>query len=310
MSCPKVSVIIPIYNAYHTVAVQIDSFLTQTFVDFEIILVDDGSTDSTLNLLENYAIKDNRIRVFHKSNGGVATARQHGLDRAQGEFIIHADADDWVEPTMLEEMVKKADQEGLDMLISDDFINTENGKQLYRSQGIKDLSSTAVLKGILLGKYFGGLCHKLIRKELYLRYNASFFEGINYCEDVLICAQILKHESVKVGYLPKAFYHYQMNKSSITHNINRKTYEGLLRYRKKIGEILDSSSFEEYLERIDFTIFHEGFTSKGVMTSGEIRESYNRIKDYAISHSPKRWRVGFVFIEFGMYWIARKLLHY
>lgn len=107
MNNPKISVIVPIYNIGQYLSRCIDSILVQTFTNFELLLIDDGSTDNSGRICDDYAKKDNRIRVFHKKNGGVALARQLGIENAIGEYSIHADGDDWVEANMLENMYKK-----------------------------------------------------------------------------------------------------------------------------------------------------------------------------------------------------------
>ena len=99
---PKVSVIVPVYKAELYLPRCVGSILSQTFSDFELLLIDDGSPDCSGRICDEYAEKDSRIRVFHKENGGVASARQMGLDNAKGEYTIHVDPDDWVEPNMLE----------------------------------------------------------------------------------------------------------------------------------------------------------------------------------------------------------------
>ena len=104
---PKISVIVPVYKAEAYLHRCVDSLLAQTFQDFEVLLVDDGSPDRSGEICDEYARKDSRVRVFHKENGGVSSARQYGMDHAQGEYTIHADPDDWVEPTMLEELYRK-----------------------------------------------------------------------------------------------------------------------------------------------------------------------------------------------------------
>lgn len=123
----KISVIIPVYNAEKTISNIIETLLSQTFKDFEILLIDDGSTDNTATICDEYAAtyKHNNsspspiIRVFHKKNEGVAMARQLGVDNANGEYSIHVDADDWVDPTMLEDMYNKATDENADIVITD-----------------------------------------------------------------------------------------------------------------------------------------------------------------------------------------------
>lgn len=114
-SKPTVSIIVPAYNAEKYICMLIDSILAQTFKDFELLLVDDGSIDSTPQILDQYAEKDSRIKVLHKKNGGVSSARNCGLDNAQGKFITFADSDDYLFPDCIEMMVKEG--EDYDLLI-------------------------------------------------------------------------------------------------------------------------------------------------------------------------------------------------
>lgn len=101
MNNPKVSVIVPVYNVEKLLQRCIDSILAQTFTDFELLLIDDGSKDKSGEICDEYAAKDSRIRVFHKQNGGVSTARNIGIDKAQGEWIYFVDSDDIVLPSAL-----------------------------------------------------------------------------------------------------------------------------------------------------------------------------------------------------------------
>ncbi len=103
---PKVSIIVPIYNVEKSIHKSIDSILSQTFTDFELILVDDGSPDKSGEICEQYALKYGRIKVVHKENGGLSDARNAGMEYANGIYTIFVDSDDWIESTMIEVMVK------------------------------------------------------------------------------------------------------------------------------------------------------------------------------------------------------------
>ena len=117
MEKPKISIIVPVYNAEKYIGMLVDSVLAQSFTDFELLLVDDGCTDNTPQILAQYAEKDSRIRVIHKENGGVSSARNCGLDHAQGIFIAFADNDDYMYPDYLQTMVEEIGD--LDLLICD-----------------------------------------------------------------------------------------------------------------------------------------------------------------------------------------------
>ena len=104
---PTISVIVPVYNAEKYLHRCIDSVLAQTYKDFELLLIDDGSKDSSGTICDEYAAQDARVKVFHKENGGVSSARNVGLDHARGEWIMHLDGDDWIEHDMLERLIQK-----------------------------------------------------------------------------------------------------------------------------------------------------------------------------------------------------------
>ncbi|MBP3551265.1 MAG: glycosyltransferase [Alistipes sp.] len=233
-STPTISIIVPVFNAESYLSRCIDSLLAQTFKEFEIVMVNDGSTDSSGDICDNYAQQDDRIRVVHQPNQGVAAARQRGVDMAQGVFSIHVDPDDWVEPTMLEELYGKAIEQNADMTICDFMVDTSD-KSSYLSQDINNCDAINCLNRLMYGKIHGSLCNKLIRTELYREFNIRFFEGINYCEDFLICAQLFLC-GIDVAYLPKAFYHYDQvcNENSITRKYTKQT----LNMRLQIFEIL------------------------------------------------------------------------
>lgn len=202
---PKISVIVPVYKAEAYLHRCVDSILAQTFQDFEVLLIDDGSPDRSGEICDEYARKDRRVRVFHKENGGVSSARQCGMDNAQGEYTIHADPDDWVEPDMLEELYRKAKEEDADMVICD-YYTEEKGRTKYIVQKPSDLNHETVLCE-LFQQLHGSCCNKLVRRACYKEFGVKFPEELSYCEDLFVNTCLLSHSMVVV-YLPKAFYHY------------------------------------------------------------------------------------------------------
>ena len=202
---PKISVIVPVYKAEAYLHRCVDSILAQTFQDFEVLLIDDGSPDRSGEMCDEYARKDRRVRVFHKENGGVSSARQCGMDHAQGEYTIHADPDDWVEPMMLEELYKKAKEEDADMVICD-FYEERKNKTIYIRQQPSSLDHEIVLCE-LFQQLHGSCWNKLVRRVCYKEFGVRFPLELSYCEDLYVNACLLSHSMVVV-YLPKAFYHY------------------------------------------------------------------------------------------------------
>ena len=228
---PAVSVIVPVYNAELYMYRCVDSILTQTFTDFELLLIDDGSPDQSGAICDEYAIKDSRIRVFHKENGGVSSARQLGMDKALGEYVIHADPDDWAEPIMLEELYKKAKEENADMVICDYFNEYRDGKQYYVRQLLPSLDSQTVLQQLLSMKLHGSCWNKLVRRACYSMWNIRFPESIHIWEDLWINCLLCAHD-IHIAYLNKALYHYDrvINSNSIVRKIKKCYVEDQIRF--------------------------------------------------------------------------------
>ncbi|MFS2915903.1 glycosyltransferase family 2 protein [Phocaeicola dorei] len=174
---PKISIIIPIYNAEKYLCRCVDSIIVQTFTDFELLLIDDGSLDDSKQICDKYARKDIRIQVFHKENGGVASARQLGMDYVRGKYFIHVDSDDWIEPDMLERMVGMAEAENAEIVVSDFFIDRRGGEIVYKKQEPSLVDSKSFLQEILKGKLIGTLWNKLVCTDLWKKCNAHFING-------------------------------------------------------------------------------------------------------------------------------------
>lgn len=206
MNKPLISIIVPIYNVEQYLHRSIDSILAQTFTGWELLLIDDGSPDRSGEICDEYAKKDNRVRVIHKENGGVSSARQKGQDEACGEYTIHVDPDDWVEPMMLEELYRKAKDDNADMVICDYYMN-EGSHQFYIKQEPTELDNNVVLYE-LFQQLHGSCWNKLVSRACSSG-KANFPKGINCCEDLIWCIQVLKCKP-KISYLDKAYYHYMI----------------------------------------------------------------------------------------------------
>lgn len=247
MKNPKISVIVPVYNAEKYLKRCIESILSQTFIDFELLLIDDGSTDSSGEICNEYAQADDRIRVFHKTNEGVSSARQFGCDVAIGEYSIHVDSDDYIEPSTLGDMITEAKRRNTDVVVCDFYINYSHGKIKYKKQLVSD-KSKELLIDILTSRTFGALWNKLIRHSLYRIYGVQFVKGINYCEDVLVLCQLLKH-NLSVGYLPKGGYHYCFeNSDSITRNYTLETFKARIEFAMHLGNVLPEPEYVKAIE--------------------------------------------------------------
>lgn len=221
MSIP-ISIIVPVYNMEKLMRKCLDSILAQTFQDYECLLIDDGSKDGSPAICDEYAQKDERVKVFHKPNGGLSDARNYGLEQAQGKYTIFADPDDWVDAEGLNKLFETAEQENADMTICDFYREDEHARH-YEKQEPSSLDHVTILKE-LFSKIHGSTCNKLIKRELYEKYNIQNPVGIYGCEDQYVMASFLKHD-IKIAYCPVAFYHYMYNPNSLIRHYDEKTYQ-------------------------------------------------------------------------------------
>ena len=234
---PKISIIVPVYKAETYLYRCVDSILAQTFTDWELLLIDDGSPDRSGDICDEYAQKDTRIRVIHKENGGVSSARQRGLDESIGEYTIHADPDDWVEPEMLEGLYNKAKEEDADMVICD-FIYEYKTRSIICKQHIDSCDAEYILKQ-MFSQQLPGMCwNKLIRRECYIKYNISFPKDIIRWEDLYVICSLLMHP-IKCAYLSKAFYHYDqiVNNNSIVRKITKQGLDSQIKFIEHFSKI-------------------------------------------------------------------------
>lgn len=200
-----VSYIVAIYNAEVTLPHCLDSLINQTHKELEIILINDGSTDSSASICEEYARKDPRIRVLHQSNKGVSYTRQRGLDEARGKYVIHADPDDWVESDTLSQMVAYAEEHQTDILISDFWFNGPGQCDLMIQK--PSGSTTSSLIRDFFSHIHGSCWNKLVRLDTIRKHHIQFNPQLTYCEDLLFHLQLIS-KGVSYGYINIAHYHY------------------------------------------------------------------------------------------------------
>lgn len=210
-----VSILIPCYNVEAYLPQCLDSIINQTYKDLQIVLVDDGSTDSTLAIAQEYAQKDSRIEVYHQENMGVAAARNALLSHIKGDYFLFIDSDDWVEPNMIEFLLTYAEKEHADMVTCDMVKNDQATKTDFCK---KTYNRDEAIERFLYHKEFrGSLCNKLTLVSL-LHNEPRFHRGISYGEDALFCWELLK-EANNVIYTDRQLYHYRMNQNSLSHSI-------------------------------------------------------------------------------------------
>lgn len=305
---PAISVIVPVFNMETLLSRCLDSLLAQTFGDFEVLIVDDGSTDRSPRICDDYANRDSRVKVLHKKNGGVASARQTGLDTAIGEFVIHVDPDDWVEPTMLQELHAKAVSEDADVVICDYYVDTKEKTSLVKQQP-SALDAKTILKE-LFQQLHGSCCNKLVKRVCYNKFEIHFQIGLNYCEDLLTWIQMFQHDELRIAYLPKAFYHYVQHTNSITHVYTLTTFKTRLQFQHLLETHLPSREYSYEKRKSQLSIVTEAFIN-GVLTHKEAQRLVWKNKRAALLETNSiRWFIGYLSILLYCFPIAKKCLKY
>lgn len=234
-----ISIIIPVYNIEKYIEKCISSVVGQTFSDFELLLVNDGSTDSSHEICSNWAKKDSRIKVLSKENGGVSSARNLGLDCAAGDYIFFLDGDDWISEDCLEKLHQKM-TENVDLVISDyrevddkDYHSTLNLQHKHyegmisRLDAICDVYQSQIYPKVIWGK--------LYRRELW---DDIRFNHMAYSEDTYAMFQVLE-KCEHIYLIDEPLYYYLQRASSASHQLKTREYENYLEtlyftYRKAL----------------------------------------------------------------------------
>lgn len=253
---PKVSIIMPFYNVEQYIEKCITSILNQSFTDFELICIDDGSIDDSIKIVEKYSKIDNRIKIIKQENKGIATARNTGLAITNGEFIYFIDSDDWIHPDLLKETLNRIEVDNSDIVIFDTY-------------NVYDNSFVTVNRVADFKKKFNKTCFfykdninsidlpctpwsKLYRAKFIKDYNLQFPDGMRFGEDSPLWF-ILLNNNPKISLLNKCLYFYRKRQNSLTARSfdlmdkQIKVYE----YTKKL-EKFSQFTEEEKLRILDF----------------------------------------------------------
>lgn len=215
---PMVSIVVPIYNAENYLRRCVDSILNQEYTDFELLLVNDGSTDASGDICEEYGAQDPRVIVIQKENTGVSDSRNRALDRARGKYLQFLDSDDWITPDATRLFVRAAEEYGCDMVISDFYRVV--GERLSTKGDIEE-------EGVLTREefaahmmenpadfYYGVLWNKLYRRDIVEEHNLRMDTDINWCEDFMFNLEYIRYAKVFYA-LHAPIYYYVKRKGSL-----------------------------------------------------------------------------------------------
>ena len=248
---PEISVVVPVYNVRDYLRKNIDSILAQTFTDYELILVNDGSKDDSLSILREYEQKDDRITVIDKPNGGLSDARNAGMAIATGKYIQFIDSDDFVEPELLEKCWRKLEETGADMVIFDIyqyFLATGKKEVIantYDSSGIYSIKTNPEL----IVSIQNAAWNKMYKLSLF-RDNEIIYPWGCYYEDLGTTYRLLARCD-KVAFINEPLYDYLQDRpGNITHQFNFSVYHVLDMVKLTLDDYKNLGIYETYYEEL------------------------------------------------------------
>lgn len=232
------SVIVPVYNTVDYLRRCVDSILTQSCPELELILVDDGSTDGSGELCDAYAAADARVTVIHGENGGQTSARNSGLRMARGKYIFFADSDDWVDDTLMEACRTAAEREPDVILFGQRLVGDRGTKSRPQPYPEGMYSRAQIEKQMLPELLQGGrfsLSERVVRRELYLKHQLQIDRRILLGEDLACCVCIMA-EATSVCVLSGCYYNYYQREGSTAHNHANYTFENWMFLRQYLSQ--------------------------------------------------------------------------
>ena len=282
MTQPTISIIVPVYNSEKYLGACIDSILSQSFRDFELILVDDGSRDSSPHICDDYAQKDRRVKVIHKENGGVSSARNAGLSAVGGGYLCFLDSDDTLEPSALQLMYQSISNENVDLVIAGYNRYDEDGTKIFgmSNSAVDLISHEAALEEMYTprsGNYQGYLWNKLFRKSIVEQAKLAFDESISFNEDRLFITQYLCASSRDVAYTTTPVYNYVVRSTgamgSLENSYNPKfstDFDAYVRMKnavfaytkdKRLRQLAVKGICHSYINNHKLMVKHDGYDS-------------------------------------------------
>lgn len=251
---PAVSIIVPVYNAEEYLKRCVDSILGQEYKDFELLLVDDGSTDSSGEICDTYAAEDKRVYVIHKANSGVSDTRNMAISHARGTYLQFVDSDDWLTPDATKLMVRSAEDHHCDLVISDFY--RVSGERVSHKGDIEEdgVMNQEEFASCMMENpsdfYYGVLWNKLYRREIVERYGLRMDSEISWCEDFMFNLEYIRHAESFYALRTPIYYYLKRKGSLVTQGMSiTKTVKMKLMvfeyYNNFYKHVLDEDDYEK-----------------------------------------------------------------
>lgn len=249
---PEISVIVPVYNVEKYLCSCIDSILAQTFTDFELLLIDDGSKDKSGKICDEYARKDRRVKVFHKENGGVSSARNLGIDESNGEYLFFVDSDDIISSSYIDLFVNCIRKNDSVCVVCKYTNRLSLLKNQVDSVKIKEMTSSEFLDEIWIseGKLDGYLWNKIFKRKFLIDFNIRFDEKVSIWEDMLFVVEYFINISTVVFVDAVLYYYRDTINSAVKQHDTSKKIEKISVCLRMLGLDNDSMLYKQRLNGI------------------------------------------------------------
>ena len=314
------SVIVSIYNIQQFLTQCIESILNQSFKDFELILIDDGSTDNSGKICDEYALKDSRIKVIHKENEGQTSARLLGSQCSVGKYIVVIDGDDWIDLQYLENFKEAIDKTNADIICCGMLLINATKKKIYpynltvgyyNKENIKKTIFPNLIRNDS-GKYLSpSLCSKAFKRDLYISIQKKINKKIKRGEDAcLVYSCISNSKSIYVS--DKNYYFYRMNQNSTLRSIKKGfPWEDIKYVRESFLENLNQTEYN-FLPQIDRYLCHSLFNIaiSHLKTNFKYKEVKKQIIDYLKLRENKNYLKSAKFKVLSKDFFVQKIMKY
>lgn len=251
-----ISVIIPVYNAERYIERCISSILKQTYSNIEIIVIDDGSDDNTINIIKNFEKMNDNLKLFSQKNSGAYVARINGVQKSNGKYIMFVDADDWIDENMVNSLWENSENGTIDYIMCG-LIKEKNNKQNINIVPNKKLRGKAIKKGVVsffLNESISGPYCKLIKRELFSSIDLNSPLNLVLQEDLYLNIKLLDKVRSFVSFSDN-YYHYCINENSITQKFIINKFEMTSYVYKCIYNYFDGSIDDQLMNQIKWIYF-------------------------------------------------------
>lgn len=260
---PKVSVIVPVYNAEKYLKECLDSIANQTLPNIQVLMIDDGSTDSSASICEEYAEKYQGFEYYYKDNGGTASARNVGLKNAKGEYIGFVDSDDYIEPKMYESMYYNAKSNDADILFAimhglDDYVDLDAGfydksdmiHKIYPNI-IPHIVSSGTFRTVDWGNW-----SRIFKSSIIFDNHIHMYEDSRRCEDFAFCVECTIHANTYSVIDEGELYHYRPNENSKSRSYSKNMWKSIRALMSYMQEMTDMCTDYDFRNLMDYGIFY------------------------------------------------------